>query len=66
MYEMNRQLEPTRSRPPIVKRAFAGLVLLGVAAFAVIAVIHIVVTIFWIIAVVAVIAAVIWALNTVL
>lgn len=62
---MNSQLERSRSRPPILKRAVAGLVLLAIAVFAIHLVIGLVVTVFWIVAVVAVIVAVIWALNTV-
>ncbi len=63
---MARELEPTRTRSPILKRAVAGLVLIAIAAFAIHIVIGLVVTVFWIVAVVAVIAAAIWALNTVL
>jgi hypothetical protein len=63
---MRTQLEPTRARPPIVRRAVAGLVLIAVAALAIHVVIGVVMTIFWIVAAVAVIAAVLWALNTVL
>jgi hypothetical protein len=62
---MSSQIEPTRSKPPVLKRAVAGLVLLAVAALAIHLVIGLVVTVFWIVAVVAVIAAVLWALNTV-
>jgi hypothetical protein len=61
---MARQIEPTRSRPPIMKRAVAGLVLVAVAALAIHLVIGLVVTVFWIAAIVAVICAVLWAANT--
>jgi hypothetical protein len=61
---MARQIEPTRSRPPIMKRAVAGLVLIAVAALAIHLVIGLVVTVFWIAAIVAVICAVLWAANT--
>jgi hypothetical protein len=60
---MARQIEPTRSRPPIMKRAVAGLVLVAVAALAIHLVIGLVVTVFWIAAIVAVICAVLWAAN---
>ena len=63
---MSQQLEPSRARPPILKRAAAGLILLAVAALAIHLVIGLVVTVFWIIAVVAVIAAVVWAANQLL
>jgi hypothetical protein len=63
---MNSQIEPSRSKPPILKRAVAGLVLVAVAALAIHLVIGLVVTVFWIVAIAAVIVAVIWALNNVL
>jgi fatty acid desaturase len=63
---MSQHLERSRSRPPILRRAAAGLVLLAVAALAIHLVIGLVVTVFWIIAIVAVIAAVVWAANTLL
>jgi hypothetical protein len=62
---MSRQIEPTRSRPPVLRRAVAGLVLIAVAALAVHLVVGLVVTVFWIVLVVAVVAAVLWALKTV-
>jgi uncharacterized membrane protein YccC len=61
--KMARQIEPTRSRPPIMKRAVAGLVLVAVAALAIHLVIGLVVTVFWVAAIVAVICAVLWAAN---
>jgi hypothetical protein len=63
---VSRDIERVRSRPPLLKRATAGLVLIAVAALAIHAVIGLVVTVFWIVAVVAAIAAVAWALNTIL
>lgn len=60
------QIERGRSRPPILKRAFAGLVLIAVAALVVHLVIGLILAVFWIVAIVAVIAAVVWALNTIL
>ena len=62
---MNRQLEPTRSRPPILKKAVAGLVLVAIAALVIHLVIGLVVAVFWVVVVVAVIAAVLWALKTI-
>lgn len=62
---MSSQLEPTRAKPPILRRAVAGLVLVAAAALAIHIVIGLVMTVFWIVAVVAVIAAVLWALNAV-
>lgn len=63
---MRSDVEASRSRPPVLKRAVAGVVLVAVAALAVLLVVHIVVAIFWVVVVVVAIAAVLWALNTVL
>ena len=62
---MNSELERSRARPPILRRAVAGLVLIAAAALAIHLVIGLVVTVFYIVAVVAVIAAVLWALKTI-
>jgi hypothetical protein len=61
---MNGQIEPTRSRPPVLKKAVAGIVLVVVAALVLKALIGFVIAIFWVAVVVAVIAAVLWALKT--
>ncbi len=63
---MARQIEASRSRPPILKKAVAGLVLVAVAALAIHLVIGIIFTVFVIVAIVAVIGAVLWAANTLL
>jgi hypothetical protein len=63
---MARQIEASRSRPPILKRAVAGLVLVAVAALVIHLAIGLVVAVFWIAAIVAVIGAVLWAANTLL
>ncbi len=60
------QIERSRSRPPVVRRVVAGLVLVAVAALVIHFAIGLIVTVFWIVAIVAVIAAAIWALNTIL
>lgn len=62
---MAHQIEPSESKPPILKRVAAGLVLVVVAALAVHIVLGVIMTIFWIALVVAVIVAVLWALNTI-
>lgn len=62
---MSYQVEPSRSRPPVLKRIGAGLVLIVAAALAVHFVIGLIMTIFWVVVVVAAIAAVIWALKTI-
>jgi hypothetical protein len=60
------QIEQSRSRPPVVRKVVAGLVLVAVAALVIHFAIGLIVTVFWIVAIVAVIAAAIWALNTIL
>lgn len=60
------EIEPTQSKPPIMKRVAAGLVLVVIAALAVHLLLSVVMTIFWIALVVAVVVAAIWALNTIL
>jgi hypothetical protein len=54
-----------RSRPPVLRKAVAGLVLVAAVALAVHIVIGLVVTIFWIALVAAVAIAVLWALKTI-
>jgi hypothetical protein len=62
---MAKELEPTRSRPPILRKAAAGLVLVAIAALAVHVIIGVVVAVFWVAVVVAAIVAVLWALKTI-
>jgi hypothetical protein len=62
---MRSDLEQTRSRPPILRKAVAGLVLVAAAALAIHVVIGLVVTIFWIAVVLAAAVAVLWALKTI-
>ena len=62
---MNYQVEPSRSRPPVLKRVAAGLVLIVAAALAIHFIIGLIMTVFWIIAIAAVVVAVIWALRTI-
>jgi len=61
---MRSEIEPGRARPPILRRAVAGVVLLVAAALAVHVIIGVFLTLVWIVAAVAVIAAVAWALKT--
>lgn len=58
---MAHQIEPSRSRPPIMRRAVAALVLVAVAVLVFHIIAGLIVTVFWIVAVIAVIAAVVWA-----
>jgi hypothetical protein len=61
---MANQLEPTRSRPPILRKAVAGLVVVAIAALAIHVIIGLVLAVFWVAVVVAAIVAVLWALKT--
>ena len=62
---MNQDLEASRSRPPILRRAAAGLVLIAVAALAVHFVIGLIMAVFWIIVAIAAVAAVLWAVRNI-
>lgn len=61
---MRTQVEAREAHTPILRRAFAGLVLVIVAALAVKFVIGFVIAIFWVIVAVAAVLAVLWALKT--
>jgi hypothetical protein len=63
---MRSDIEASRSRPPILKRAGAGLVLVAIAALAIHVVIGLVVTVFWIAVALAAVVGVLWAVNTLL
>ncbi|MBV9466484.1 MAG: hypothetical protein JO206_08750 [Solirubrobacterales bacterium] len=62
---MQTDLEARPARPPILRRAVAGLILIAAAALAIHIVIGLVVTIFWIAVGLAVAVAVLWALKTI-
>lgn len=61
--QMARQIESSRSRPPILRRAVAALVLVAVGVLVFHFVVSLVITVFWIVAVIAVIVAVLWAVR---
>jgi hypothetical protein len=61
---MRTDVEATQAKPPILKRALAGVVLVVIAALAIKIVIGLVMTVFWIVVAVAVVLAVLWAINT--
>jgi hypothetical protein len=61
---MDTQIESTRARPPILKRALAGVVLIVCVALAIKLLIGFVMAIFWTIVAVAVVIAILWALKT--
>jgi Flp pilus assembly protein TadB len=62
---MRNELEARPARPPILKRAVAGLILIAAAALAIHVVIGLVMTIFWVAVALVVAVAVIWALKTI-
>src|SRR5438477_32858 len=55
---MQTEIEGHRARPPVLKRALAGLVLIVAAALAIKLVVGLIMTVFWIIVAVAVVVAV--------
>jgi hypothetical protein len=59
-------MEQTRSRPPILRKAVAGLVLVAAVALVIHLVVGLVVAVFWIAVVVAAVIAVVWALKTII
>lgn len=61
---MESQIEPTRARTPVVRKAFAGVVLVLAAALAIKIIIGFVMAIFWTVVVVAAVVAVLWAVKT--
>jgi hypothetical protein len=61
---MRTDVEASQAKPPILKRALAGAVLVVIAALAIKIVIGLVMTVFWIIIAVAAVLAVLWAINT--
>jgi hypothetical protein len=61
---MQTELEAQRSRPPIVKRALAGLVLVGAVALGIYILIGIIKAVFWTAIALVVVVAVLWALKT--
>jgi hypothetical protein len=61
---MDSQIEPSRSRTPVVRKAAAGLVLIVVAALAIKILIGFVTAIFWAVVVIAAVLAVLWAVKT--
>lgn len=60
---MARQIESSRSKPPMMRRAVAALVLVAVGVLVFHFIFSLLIAVFWIVAVIAVIAAVLWAVN---
>ena len=63
---MRNEIAAPRARHPVVRRAFAGLVLVVAAALVLKVVIGFVIAIFWTVVAVAAVIAVLWALKTIL
>lgn len=63
---MQTQVQNRPARPPVLRRAFASLVLIVAAALALKLIIGFVMAIFWGAVVVAAVIAVLWALKTIL
>lgn len=61
---MQTQIEQRPARPPILRRAFAGLVLIVAAALAIKLAVGFVMAIFWTVVAIAVVVAIVWALKT--
>ena len=61
---MKTEIEGSRTRTPVVKKAFAGLVLVAVGALAIHFIIGLVVAVFWIAVVIAAVIGVLWAVRT--
>jgi hypothetical protein len=61
---MANELEHSRSRSPVVRKAVAAVVLVAAAALVVHLIIGFVIAIFWVVVVVAAVAAILWALKT--
>jgi hypothetical protein len=61
---MDSQIEASRSRTPVLRKAAAGLVLIVIAALAVKVVIGFVLWAFWTVVVIAAVLAVLWAVKT--
>ena len=63
---MSNEVAARPSRHPVIRKAFAGVVLIVVAALVLKIVIGFVIAIFWTVVAVAAVIAVIWALKTIL
>ena len=63
---MHTEVEQSRARPPVVKRALAGVVLIAAVALALKLVIGLVMTVFYVVVIAAVVLAVLWALKTII
>ncbi len=62
---MRTNVEKRAPRTPVLRRAFAGLVLIAAALLAIHLVIGLVMAVFWVVIGLAVAVAVLWALKTI-
>jgi hypothetical protein len=62
---MRTEIEHSRARPPVLRRALAGVVLIAAAALALKLVIGLVMTVFYVVVIAAIVLAVLWALKTI-
>jgi hypothetical protein len=61
---METELEAQKSRSPILRKAVAGIVLVGAVAIGVYVIIGVIKAIFWTVIAIVVVLAVLWALKT--
>lgn len=61
---MQTQIEPHRSRPPVLRKVGAGVVLIIAAALAIKLAVGLVMAVFWTVVAVAVVVAILWAIKT--
>ncbi|MGI8863517.1 MAG: hypothetical protein ACR2JH_03825 [Solirubrobacteraceae bacterium] len=61
---MQTQIEGRPAKPPVLRRALAGVVLIAAVALGIKLVIGLVTAVFWTVVVVAVALAVLWAVKT--
>jgi hypothetical protein len=62
---MSRDLERRTGKPPILRRATAGVVLIAAAALIIHLALGLIMAVFWGVIVLAAIVAVVWALKTI-
>jgi hypothetical protein len=60
---MRTEIEGRRSRPPVLRKATAGLVLIIAAVIAIKLVLGLITAVFWTVVVAAVVIAVLWAIK---
>jgi hypothetical protein len=61
-----RQIESRPERTPVLRKAVAGLIVVGVAALVLYFAVHLILAVFWVVVAIAAVVGVLWALNTLL